>query len=114
MLGKNSKGELVQVPSNVTDMLERMGVKDWAQRRKIVKAACHIDLNPLSVPEQILNRGCIKQHARKNKTEEHTYVQVPGATLEDGSVTQGVFFRAELLESVFVELGRLISEREGK
>ncbi len=109
MLAKNEKGEMVEVPEAVADLAS--GIKDFKQRRQVVKAACNLTLPEPPVEEQILGTGEWVNYTRKGKKEEHLYAKVGDAILPDGSTATGLFIRAELVPAVYAELGRLIANK---
>jgi len=111
MLAKNKDGKQVEVPAGIVEMMEKQGITDFAARRRVVKAACQLELNPPAVEEQILNSGEWKKHTKKGAEDEYLYAVVPGATLPDGTTAQGIFVRAEIVPALYLELARLLDNQ---
>lgn len=111
LVGKNEKGETVQVPQEIVDLIERQGIKTFAKRRSLVKNTCGITISPPSVEEQLSGSGEWVEYAKAGEEVKHTYAKFNNVILPDGTTVQAPFVRAELVPALYQELKRLIQNK---
>lgn len=114
LYAKDKNGKVVEVPTNVVELIEKQKITSFAEKRRLVKLTTGgkdgLELNPPPVEEQVANSGEWKQHTKKGADEAGLYLAIPSTVLPDGTTAQGVFIRAEVVPAILQEMQRLVEK----